>query len=103
MMLFDDTEIFSSGNGGRRIFDVPDADLLLIDNFFSKTESDHYYNVLYHGTRWREYEMPMYDKVVTAPRMISWYGTAAGRSENPIRIGLWNCCRSGSAWKRKPA
>ncbi|MDP5200342.1 alpha-ketoglutarate-dependent dioxygenase AlkB [Flavobacterium sp. DG2-3] len=80
MMLFDDTEIFSSGNGGRRIFDAPDAELLLIDNFFNKQESDHYYNVLYHGTQWREYEMPMYDKVVTAPRMICWYGDS-GRPE----------------------
>lgn len=85
MMLFDDTEIFSSGNGGRRIFDVPDADLLLIDNFFNKEESDHYYNFLYQTTHWREYEMPMYDKVVTAPRMIAWYGDSnrPGRKSNP--------------------
>ena len=85
MMLFNDTEIFSSGQGGKRIFELPDAELLLIDNFFSKQESDHYYNVLYHTTHWREYEMPMYDKVVTAPRMISWYGdtSRAERKSNP--------------------
>src|SRR5690606_37644779 len=23
--------------------------------------------------RWREYQMPMYDRVVTAPRMVSWH------------------------------
>jgi alkylated DNA repair dioxygenase AlkB len=74
MILFNDTEIFSSGNRGRREFDVPDADLLLIDNFFTKEESDRYYHILYHQTLWRHYEMPMYDRVVTAPRMISWYG-----------------------------
>ncbi|KRD09170.1 2OG-Fe(II) oxygenase [Flavobacterium sp. Root901] len=85
MMLFDDTEIFSSGSGGRKIFDVPDAELLLIDNFFNKEESDHYYNFLYRTTHWREYEMPMYDKVVTAPRMIAWYGDSSRpeRKSNP--------------------
>lgn len=85
-MLFDETEIFCCGSGGRRLFDVPDADLLLIDNFFNKQQSDHYYKVLYHGTQWREYEMPMYDKVVTAPRMISWYGQTSRveRQSNPL-------------------
>ncbi len=73
MRLFDDTEFFSSGTGGKKIFDVPDADLLLIDNFFSKEESDYYYTTLLHQTQWHEYEMPMYDKIVTAPRLVSWY------------------------------
>lgn len=85
MNLFHHTEIFSSGKGGKKIFDVPDADLLLIDNFFTKEESDYYYNILYHQTQWREYDMPMYDKVVTAPRMVSWYGETnrSSRQSNP--------------------
>lgn len=85
MILFEDTELFSSGTGGKKIFDVPDADLLLIDNFFAKEESDFYYNNLLHNTIWREYEMPMYDKVVTAPRMVSWYGDSnrPERKSNP--------------------
>ncbi|MCI9844579.1 alpha-ketoglutarate-dependent dioxygenase AlkB family protein [Flavobacterium pectinovorum] len=73
MRLFDDTEMFSSGTGGKKLFDVPDADLLLIDNFFSKEESDYYYTLLLNQTQWHEYDMPMYDKIVTAPRMVSWY------------------------------
>lgn len=73
MTLFNDTEIFTSGKSGKRIFDLPDADLMLIDGFFTKEESDHYYNILLNNTAWREYEMPMYDKTVTAPRMVSWY------------------------------
>ncbi len=74
--LFDDTEIFTSGTNAKKIFDVPDADLVLIDSFFSKEESDHYYNVFLNKIQWYEYEMPMYDKVVTAPRMVCWYGDA---------------------------
>jgi alkylated DNA repair dioxygenase AlkB len=80
MTLFDETEIFMSGTGGRKIFELPDADVMLIDNFFNKEESDYYYNTLLTQTNWREYEMPMYDKVVTAPRMISWF-------ENKENIG----------------
>ena len=74
MTLFNDTELFTSGTIGKKAFDLPDADLIQIDNFFTKEESDHYYNFLLHHTPWQEYEMPMYDKTVTAPRMIAWYG-----------------------------
>jgi len=73
MILFNDTEMFSSGTAGKKVFDVPDADLMLIDRFFTKEESDNYYNIFLNTTTWHEYEMPMYDKMVTAPRMVSWY------------------------------
>ena len=39
-----------------------------------KIEADNYYHTLLHNTPWHEYQMPMYDKIVTAPRMIAWYG-----------------------------
>ncbi|MGC4041931.1 MAG: alpha-ketoglutarate-dependent dioxygenase AlkB [Flavobacterium sp.] len=83
MKLFNDTEIFSCGNGGKKIFDVPDADLTLIDGFFSKEESDYYYNILLNNTTWQEYQMPMYDKTVTAPRMIAWYGDSNREDREP--------------------
>lgn len=83
MILFNDTEMFSLGTAGKKIFEVPDADLMLIDSFFTKEESDHYYNILLNNTAWSEYEMPMYDKMVTAPRMVAWYddrGSSLGES-----------------------
>ncbi|SNR52394.1 alpha-ketoglutarate-dependent dioxygenase AlkB [Flavobacterium sp. ov086] len=73
MTLFSDTELFATGLKGKKIFDLPDAELILIDNFFTKEESDRFYEKLLRQTKWREYEMEMYDKIVTAPRMISWY------------------------------
>ena len=73
MTLFNDTELFTSGVSGKTVFDLPDTELILIDNFFSKEESDHYYEKLLHQTKWREYEMEIFDKTVTAPRMIAWY------------------------------
>lgn len=71
-MLFDDTEIFASGNRGRMVFDLPDAEVMLIDKFFTKQESDFYYREFLEGTDWREYEMEIFDKTVTVPRLISW-------------------------------
>lgn len=73
MTLFDDTDIFTSGKDGKKEFDLPDADVMLWDNFFTKQESDDFYNALLNQTQWQEYEMELYDKTVTAPRMIAWY------------------------------
>ena len=89
MILFNDTEMFTSGSRGIKIFDVPDADLMLIDAFFTKEESDCYYNFFLNNTIWHEYEMPMYDKIVTAPRMISWYddrNNDSGKSNWPKEL-----------------
>jgi len=73
MALFDDTELFATGNRGKVIFDLPDASVMLWDGFFDKAESDFYYDKLLHGTPWQEYKMEIYDKEVAAPRMIAWY------------------------------
>lgn len=73
MTLFNDTDLFTSGNSGRKDFNLPDGDIMLIDAFFNQVESDYYYQTLLANTPWREYEMPMYNKMVTAPRMISWF------------------------------
>lgn len=97
MLLFQDTELFSQGKSGTKTFDVPDADLLLIDSFFSKEESDAYYNTLLNTTDWREYEMPMYDKTVTAPRMVSWYGD----TNRPERISNPNWPKELLAIRKK--
>lgn len=73
MILFEATELFMSGRRGTKTFELPDADVLLIDNFFTKEESDYYYTALLDQTPWHTYEMPMYEKVVAAPRMVSWF------------------------------
>ena len=73
MILFNDTEIFTSGTSGKKVFDLPDTELMLYDNFFTKEESDYYYTTLLNNTPWRESAMEIYDKTVTVPRMISWY------------------------------
>ena len=92
MTLFNDIDLFMAGTTGKTEFDLPDADVMLIDNFFNKEESDYYYQTLLEKTTWREYEMPMYDKVVTAPRMISWHQdediSASANQTNPLTDDL---------------
>lgn len=62
MMLFEDTEIFASGTRGKKVFDLPDTELMLIDNFFTKEESDTYYTQFLDQIQWREYEMDILTK-----------------------------------------
>lgn len=83
MRLFNDTDIFFQGKHGKTIFDLPDTDLVLVDGFIPKELSDHYYNVLLAETQWREYEMPMYDKTVKAPRMIAWHEDKENAGADP--------------------
>jgi alkylated DNA repair dioxygenase AlkB len=85
MFLFDEYDLFTTGGNTKKNFDLPDLGLMLHEGFIPKAEADRYYNRLLSATPWREYQMPMYDKVVTAPRMIAWYGHAeeAGQSALP--------------------
>jgi alkylated DNA repair dioxygenase AlkB len=85
MLLFDESDLFTTGSGMKKDFELPDLGLMLHEGFIPKGEADYYYEHLLHTTPWREYQMPMYDKVVTAPRMIAWYGfpEEAGKSALP--------------------
>lgn len=85
MLLFNDTDMFTAGSAHKKYYDLPGLELMQYDAFIDKDEADAYYNSLLHNTPWREYEMPMYDKIVTAPRMVAWYGSAdeAGSSALP--------------------
>ncbi len=89
MMLFEDTELFASGNRGKKVFDLPDAEVMLIDNFFTKQESDFYYRELLEGTDWSEYEMEIFDKTVTVPRLVSWH-EEDNKQDGLDNIPKWN-------------
>lgn len=75
ILLFEESDLFTTGKGTKKGFDLPDLSLRLHEGFISKLEADRYYTHLLHATPWRQYEMPMYDKIVTAPRMVAWYGS----------------------------
>ena len=84
MLLFNEKDLFSIGSGISKNFKLPDLGLTLHEGFIPKTEADYYYDHLLKATPWHEYQMPMYDKIVTAPRMIAWYGTAEEAGETAL-------------------
>lgn len=87
MKLFSDIELFTTGNRGKVIYDLPDAEIMLIDNFYSKEQSDIYYQQFLNNIPWQEYQMAMYDKTVTAPRMISWFQALDNNLPSSIENG----------------
>ena len=83
MNLFNDHEYFSTGKPFRKKFDLPDTDLTLINGFIPKVQADHYYDLLLHQTKWREYTMDIYGKTLVAPRMVSWFEDPENAGADP--------------------
>lgn len=78
MNLFDDIVLFDEGKKRYQVFDLPDAGLQLWEQFYSKAESDQYYQHLLHNSPWQQRRRPMYDKVVPDPRLTAYYGGEKG-------------------------
>ncbi|MEP7230902.1 MAG: alpha-ketoglutarate-dependent dioxygenase AlkB [Ginsengibacter sp.] len=76
MNLFPDKEFFSTGTPRKEIYTLQDADLLLIENFFSKEESDVLYEKLMRNINWLETKITVYGKEHETPRLTAWYGDA---------------------------
>ena len=72
--LFNDTELFSSGELRIESFVIPDAELTLWEHLFSRSESDMFYQTLLKETPWKQEEITVYDKTYLTPRMTVWYG-----------------------------
>src|SRR5690242_20494002 len=72
--LFDDTELFNSGNLRIKTFDIPDAELKLWEHFFPRQQADTYYQTIMKDTPWKQEEITLYEKKHLTPRMTVWYG-----------------------------
>lgn len=90
MSLFPDTEFFSTSMPGKVIYTLQDADLVLIENFFSKEESDMLYSQLMKNINWMDTKVTVYGKEHDTPRLTAWYGdpgtdyTYSGLKMNPF-------------------
>jgi alkylated DNA repair dioxygenase AlkB len=82
--LFNDTDLFTVGTAPKKYIDLPNMELMHYDGFIAKEQADEYYIALLNNTPWCEYQMPMYDKIVTAPRMVAWYGTQEEAGEKAM-------------------
>jgi alkylated DNA repair dioxygenase AlkB len=81
--LFNDTELFSSGEMHIKRFDIPDAELTLYEHFFSREQSDEFYNILLEETPWTQQPITIHGKTMMTPRLTAWYGKQ--RSDKPVR------------------
>lgn len=76
MNLFPDTEFFNTGVPKKIVYTLQDADLVYIENFFSKEEADTLYTKLLNDTKWLETKTTVYNKEYDTPRLTAWYGDA---------------------------
>lgn len=55
-------------------FDLPDADIILFDEFFTKTECEKLYKNLIEKINWQQYTIKMFGKILNQPRLTAFYG-----------------------------
>jgi hypothetical protein len=72
--LFNDTQLFNSGELRIQQFDIPDAELILWEHFIPRDEADKFYTAIMNETPWKQEEITVYDKTHLTPRMTVWYG-----------------------------
>jgi len=88
MNLFDDIALFDEGKKRFVDYHLPDAELQLREQFFTKNESDNYFRELLDTTPWQQRTRKMYDKVLPDPRLIAYYGGNKGLEWTPTLLGI---------------
>lgn len=88
MKLFDDTALFDEGKKRFIDFKLPDTQLCLWEQFFSKDASDAYYQILKNSTPWKQHLRKIYDKVVPDPRLTAYYGGENGLEWTDCLLGI---------------
>ena len=78
MNLFGETALFDEGIKRYKKFDLPGTELHLWEQFFSKAESDHYFDELLTRTPWQQRMRKMYDRMVLDPRLTAYFGGSKG-------------------------
>ncbi len=88
LLLFDEVSLFDEGKKRYTDFALPDTDLRLWEQFFSKWASDDYFNKLLHGTPWQQRTRKMYDRMVQDPRLTAYYGGANGHAWTALLLEI---------------
>jgi alkylated DNA repair dioxygenase AlkB len=86
--LFSPAALFDTGKKRREDFALPDADLVLWEQFIAKEDADHYYEELLETSPWVQRRRPMYDKVVLDPRLTAYYGGERGHAWTPLLLEI---------------
>jgi alkylated DNA repair dioxygenase AlkB len=68
---------------------MPNADVIMYENYFNAQESNNLFMELLNGTKWRQDKMKLYGQEFNLPRRTAWYGdsdknyTFSGIAMNP--------------------
>lgn len=72
--LFSEPDAIAYGQPQKTVFEMPDADVTLFENFFSKQEADRLYKDLAEKITWQQDQIKFYGKMIDLPRLTAWYG-----------------------------
>lgn len=68
-----ENEELATENKSGLIF-IPNGEYIYLPNFFTKFESDKYFQTLKNDILWKQESMNMYGKQIMFPRLTAWYG-----------------------------
>ena len=74
MKAFNQPDLFSTEEVRKTVYDLPGADVILFENFFSIEESNKLYKSLLENTPWQQEQIIIHKKLVDYPRLTAWYG-----------------------------
>lgn len=74
MDLFSNTELDNSSRPKIVHYDLPDADIILIEDFFSNQESKKLYQNLIDHIQWRQDRIKIFGRLINQPRLTAFYG-----------------------------
>lgn len=80
MLLFDETTLFNEGVARYTDFNLPGTSLQLWEGFFSRQQSNAFYQHLLKTTPWAQHMRRMYDKLVPDPRLTAYHGGPNGHA-----------------------
>ena len=74
MDLFSNVECNDSSKPKTMLYDLPDADITLFENFFTNQESKKLYQNLIENIQWRQDKIKIFGKLIDQPRLTAFYG-----------------------------
>ncbi len=74
MNLFSNAECSDSSKSQTTLYDLPDADMALFENFFTNQESKKLHQNLIDNIQWRQDKIKMFGKLIDQPRLTAFYG-----------------------------
>jgi len=74
MDLFSNVEFNDSSEPKTMLYDLPDADITLFENFFTNQESKKLHQNLIENIQWRQDKIKIFGKLIDQPRLTAFYG-----------------------------